>query len=158
MKREYLLGCHLPHRECSPLTLPHCWIINGRLKWKTWPKTRSLESLVHLSANSLGRLPYTVLLLYWENVNLVFVVCSFAYIFQIIMYTARWMLILHDMHLSCSTNFPVLYKIHKIMPVVSSSLTLIHCDLSTVEYWKDLPSVLSDFPSWAISVSYDLLF
>lgn len=117
------------HVICLTESVPHspypdCWIINKRFKWKTWPKARSLESLVHLSANSLGGLHYTVLLLYWESVNLVFVVCSFAYIFQIIIYAARWMLILHDMHLSCSTNFPVLYKINKIMPVVSS-LTLI---------------------------------
>lgn len=66
------------------------------------------------------------------------------------------MLILHDMHLSCCTNFPVLYKINKTMPVVSSSLTLIHCDFNTLEYCRDRPGVLPNFPFWAISESYDL--
>ena len=68
------------------------------------------------------------------SVNVVFLCLLFCLHFQNDHLCSK-VLILHTF-LSCSANFPVLYKINKIMPLVSSSLTSIHCDLSTVGYGK----------------------
>lgn len=109
---------------------PHCQILNERFreKKKKRPKERSLDFIC--LKKPLSRLHHTVLLLYWISIKVAFWVYSFAYIFQIIVYTTRWRLILRDLHLSCSSKFLVEYKINKIMPVISSSLSFIHYDLS----------------------------
>lgn len=86
------------------------------------------------------------------SVSVVFITCFFALnILQIIIYAARLVSIFHGRHLSCSMSSPVLYKVNKIISVVS--LTYLYCDLSTVGYCRYLQSILPHFPSWAMSVS-----
>lgn len=142
-----LLGFRSPYEEVSPcFPYSHCSVINERFNWGVQGGGNLYMEELQTLAVPVCRTPSAgctikILLLYWVCVN------CFCYSFTFLNYhLCSKVVILHDMHLSCSTNFPVLYKSNEIMPVVPSLLTCLHCDRSSAEHCRDLPSVLPNAP------------